>query len=89
VTGIADPLNGHIDEVRISHIQRSDRWIATISNNMSAPGASAVGGAVEQEGGEPPPLGRRRCDRLPDGRIWEAYRQIRRPRRSAAGWRAQ
>jgi hypothetical protein len=25
---IADPFNGHIDEFRISHVQRSDGWIA-------------------------------------------------------------
>ena len=25
--GIADPLNGHIDEFRIAHVQRSDGWI--------------------------------------------------------------
>jgi len=30
VSGIADPFNGHIDEFRISHVQRSDGWIATI-----------------------------------------------------------
>jgi hypothetical protein len=35
VTGIADPFNGHIDEFRISHVQRSDRWIGTTWSNMS------------------------------------------------------
>jgi hypothetical protein len=30
VSGIADPFNGHIDELfRISHIQRSDGWVET------------------------------------------------------------
>jgi hypothetical protein len=29
VRGIADPFNGHIDEFRISHVQRSDGWIET------------------------------------------------------------
>jgi hypothetical protein len=29
VTGLADPFNGHIDEFRISHVQRSDGWIKT------------------------------------------------------------
>jgi hypothetical protein len=29
VSGIADPFNGHIDEFRISQIQRSDGWIET------------------------------------------------------------
>jgi hypothetical protein len=27
VSGIADPFNGHIDEFRIAHVQRSDGWI--------------------------------------------------------------
>jgi hypothetical protein len=27
VSGIADPFNGYIDEFRIAHVQRSDRWI--------------------------------------------------------------
>jgi hypothetical protein len=35
VSGIADPFNGHIDEFRISHIQRSDGWIETTWSNMS------------------------------------------------------
>ena len=37
VSGIADPFNGHIDEFRISHVQRSDGWIETTYNNMSNP----------------------------------------------------
>jgi hypothetical protein len=58
VSGIADPFNGHIDEFRISHIQRSDGWIETTWNNLSDPGMFAVAGAEEREGGdgEPPPL---------------------------------
>jgi hypothetical protein len=56
VSSIADPFNGHIDEFRISHVQRSDGWIQTTWNNMSNPGAFAMAGAEEQEGGEPPPL---------------------------------
>ena len=56
VSGIADPFNGHIDEFRIAHVQRSDGWIATTWNNMSNPAAFAVAGAEEQEGGEPLPL---------------------------------
>jgi hypothetical protein len=58
VSGLADPFNGHIDEFRISHVQRSDGWIATTWNNMSNPGAFAVAGAEEEDGGdgEPPPL---------------------------------
>jgi hypothetical protein len=51
VSGIADRFNGHIDEFRIAHVQRSDGWIETWKN-MSDPGAFAVPG----EGGEPPPL---------------------------------
>jgi hypothetical protein len=59
MSGIADPFNGHIDEVRIAHVQRSDGWIETTWNNMSEPGAFAAAGAEEQngEGSEPPPLG--------------------------------
>jgi hypothetical protein len=57
VSGIADPFNGHVDEFRISHIQRSDGWIATTWNNTSDPGAFAVAGTEEQEGGEPPLAG--------------------------------
>jgi hypothetical protein len=56
VSDIADPFNSHIDEFRICHIQRSDGWIETTWNNMSDPGAFAVAGAEEQEGGESPPL---------------------------------
>jgi hypothetical protein len=58
VSGIADPFNGHIDQFRISPVQRSDGWIATTWSNMSNPGAFAAAGAEEQEGGngEPPPL---------------------------------
>ena len=56
VSGIADPFNGHIDEFRISQVQRSDGWIETTWNNMSNPGAFAAAGAEEQDGGEPPPL---------------------------------
>jgi hypothetical protein len=37
VSGVADRFNGHIDESRISHIQRSDGWIETTRNNMSNP----------------------------------------------------
>ena len=37
--GVADPFNGHIDEFRISHVQRSDGWIETTWNNVSDPGA--------------------------------------------------
>jgi hypothetical protein len=57
VTGLADPFNGHIDEFRISHIQRSDGWIATTYNNMGDASAFAVAGAEEQEDGEPQPVG--------------------------------
>jgi hypothetical protein len=52
VSGIADSFNRHIDEFRISHVQRSDGWIATTWNNMIDPGAFAVAGAEEQQGGE-------------------------------------
>jgi hypothetical protein len=54
VSGLADPFNGHIDEFRLSHVQRSDGWIETPWNNMSDPGAFAVAGAEEfvVDGGE-------------------------------------
>jgi hypothetical protein len=51
VSGIADPFNGHIHEFCIEHVQRSDAWIATTWNTMSNPGAFAVAGVGEQEGG--------------------------------------
>jgi hypothetical protein len=44
VSGLADPFNGHIDEFRIAHIERSDGWIATTYNNMSNPGVFALAG---------------------------------------------
>ena len=58
MSGIADRFNGHIDEFRISHAQRSDGWTETTYNNRSDPGAFAVAGAEEKEGGNggPPPL---------------------------------
>jgi hypothetical protein len=56
VSGVADPFNGHIDEFRIAHVQRSDGWIETTWNNMSDPGAFAAAAAEEQQGCEPPPL---------------------------------
>jgi hypothetical protein len=56
VSGIADPFNGHIDEFRIAHVQRSDGSIETTGNNMSDPGAFAMASVEAQEGGEPPPL---------------------------------
>jgi Concanavalin A-like lectin/glucanases superfamily len=40
VSGIADPFNGHIDEFRIAHVQRSDGWIETTWNNVSDPARS-------------------------------------------------
>jgi len=55
-SGIADSFNGHIDEFRIAHVQRSDGWIATTWNSLSDPGAFAAAGAEEQGSGEPPPL---------------------------------
>ena len=58
---------------RIAHIQRSDGWIKATWNNMSDPAAFAAAGAEEQEGGEPPPLGRRWNCGLPDGvraKVW-------------------
>ena len=56
MSGIADPFDGHIAEFRIAHTLRSDGWIETTWNNMSDPGAFAVAGAEEQEGGEAPRL---------------------------------
>jgi hypothetical protein len=34
VSGIADPFNGHIDEFRIAHVQRSDGWSGHISQQV-------------------------------------------------------
>ena len=56
MSGVADPFNGHMDEFRIAHVQRSDGWIETTWINMSNTGGVAVGGAEEQKGGEPSPL---------------------------------
>jgi hypothetical protein len=56
VSGLADPFNGHTDEFRIAHVQRSDGWIETTWNNMRDASAFAAAGAEEQEGGEPPLL---------------------------------
>jgi len=53
VSGIADPFNGHIDQFRIAHVQRSHGWIETTWNKMSNPGAFVGAGAEEQEGGGP------------------------------------
>jgi Concanavalin A-like lectin/glucanases superfamily len=66
VSGIADPFNGHIDEFRIVHVQRSDGWIATTWNNMSDPGAFALAGPRNKR--RPATAGRCWCGRLPDGR---------------------
>jgi hypothetical protein len=44
VSGIANPCDGHIDEFRISHFQRSDGWIATTWNNVSDAAAFAAAG---------------------------------------------
>ena len=50
VSGIADPFNGHIDEFRISHIQRSDGWIATTYNNLNDPVRSHRQGPKSRKG---------------------------------------
>jgi hypothetical protein len=67
VSGIDDPFNGHIDEFRLAHVQRSDGWIETTWNNVSDPGVFAAAGAEEQEGRRAATARRRRCGRLPDG----------------------
>jgi hypothetical protein len=51
VSGVADPFNGHIDEFRIAHVQRSDGWIETTWNNMGDPGAFAAAGARSRRAG--------------------------------------
>lgn len=43
VTGIPGPRNGHIDEFRIAHVQRSDGGIDITRDDMSDPGAFAAG----------------------------------------------
>ena len=45
VSGIADPFNGHIDEFRIAHIQRSNGWIETTSDERGRVARSACYGA--------------------------------------------
>jgi hypothetical protein len=37
VSAVADPFNGHIDEFRISHVQRSDGWIETTLQRATMP----------------------------------------------------
>jgi hypothetical protein len=49
VSGVADSFNGHIDELGIARIQRSDGWIATTWNNMSDPVRRGRG---RREGGD-------------------------------------
>jgi hypothetical protein len=49
-------LIGQIDAFRISHVQRSDSWIATTGEQHERSAPFAAAGAEEQEGGEPPPL---------------------------------
>jgi hypothetical protein len=44
-------LNGHIDEFRMAHVQRSDGWIATIWNNMSNPVRSQRQGQEDEPSG--------------------------------------
>jgi hypothetical protein len=56
MSGLDEPFTGHIDELRIAHVQRSDAWIETTWNNLSDTGAFAVGAAEVQGHGEPPPL---------------------------------
>ena len=58
VSGIADPFNGHLDEFRIAHVQRSHGWIDDPLEQHERPGAFAAAGAEEEHGGggEPPPL---------------------------------
>jgi hypothetical protein len=34
VSAIVDPFNGHIDEFRIAHVQRSDGWSEDISRQV-------------------------------------------------------
>ena len=65
VSGIADPFNGHIDEFRIAHVQRSDGWIETTWNNMSDPGEFAGGREAGRR--RAATACRRWCGRLPDG----------------------
>jgi hypothetical protein len=49
MSGAADPFNGHVEEFRISHVQRSDGRIETTYNNMSNRSAFAVAGVEEQK----------------------------------------
>jgi hypothetical protein len=68
VRGIADPFNGHIDEFRISHVQRSDGWIATTWNDkMSDPGYVRKRRGRGTGRRRAAAACRRRCCRLPHG----------------------
>ena len=67
VSGIADPFSGHIDEFRISHVQRSDGSIEANWSNMSDPGAFAVGRGRGAGRRRAATAGRRWCGRVPDG----------------------
>ena len=47
--GTANPVNGEIDEVRISNTARSAEWIATEYNNQNSPGTFTAFGDQEQQ----------------------------------------
>jgi len=60
ITGVADPFDGLIDEIRISTLVRSDAWITATYRNLSDPVSFLVAGSEETEdGGGPVPAPRR------------------------------
>ena len=48
---MTDPFAGHIDELRIAHVPRSDGWIEINSNDRSGPGTLAIAAARLSIGG--------------------------------------
>jgi hypothetical protein len=52
----ADPFEGIIDEVRVSHTPRTAAWVATEYNNQRSPAAFYTVGIEEQEGTGGDPL---------------------------------
>jgi hypothetical protein len=53
---IADPFNGHIDEFRIAHVQRSDGWITTTGTTGAIPARSPRQGPRSRKAGSRRPL---------------------------------
>jgi hypothetical protein len=50
VSGIAYPFDGHLDEFRIAHVQRADRWVETTWKNRATSVRSPRQGPRSSEG---------------------------------------